>query len=162
MGEINNSNNIYTFKTQEIMKREYLFHETYLRIANNIAQLSRARRKKVGSIIVDKNDNIISYGFNGTPKGFDNNCEHENEDGSLTTKEEVLHAESNAITKVAKSTNSSVDTTLYVTLSPCFQCAKLIVQAGIKEVYYIEQYRDSKGIDFLKECGVIVKQIDIE
>lgn len=143
------------------LERNNIFHKVYLNIALNVAELSRAKRKKVGCVIVDKDNNIISYGYNGTPSGSDNNCEHCHEDGTMTTKNEVLHAESNAITKVAKSTNSSNNCKIYLTLSPCFECSKLIIQSGITHVYYIEEYRDITGIDLLFECGIVVKQIKI-
>lgn len=143
------------------MDRKLQFHKTYLKIADNISNLSFAVRKKVGAIIVDKHDNIISYGFNGTPSGFDNCCEYTTETGELKTKPEVLHAESNAITKVAKSTNSSYGTIMYITLSPCLNCAKMIIQAGIKEVYYSEYYNNEEGINFLKDNGIKVELINI-
>lgn len=134
--------------------------KTYLQMAilwgNN---MSRARRKKVGALLV-KNGQIISDGYNGTPKGFDNNCEIDTENG-LVTKREVLHAESNCITKVAKSTNSSDGSILYITCSPCIDCAKLIIQSGIIGVVYGEIYRDSSGIDLLIKAGIKVEQIDI-
>lgn len=132
------------------------FNIVYMNMAENIALLSRAVRKKVGCILIDENDNIISYGFNGTPKGSDNNCEDIDENGNLVTKSTVLHAESNAITKVAKSNSSSTNSTMYVTLMPCLDCAKLIIQSGVKKVYYKEEYRDDSGIVFLKKLGVNV------
>jgi len=122
---------------------------TYLAMARVWSSLSNAERMKVGCLVV-KNDQIISDGFNGTPTGFDNACE--DEDGS--TKKEVLHAESNALSKLAKSTNSSEGATLYCTLSPCFECSKLIVQAGIKRVIFEEKYRIEDGIEFLGKAGV--------
>ena len=118
------------------------------------AQLSHCKRKKVGAIIV-KNRMIISDGYNGTPSGFENCCEDENG----KTKWYVLHAEANAIMKVASSTQSCSGATLYVTLSPCKDCSKLIYQAGIVRVVYIDQYKDTTGIDFLKDAGVEVVQI---
>mgnify|MGYP001457547075 FL=1 len=117
--------------------------------------LSHCDRKKVGAIIV-KNGMIISDGFNGTPTGFDNHCE--DEDGY--TKWYVLHAEANAILKVAKSTNSCEGATLYLTLSPCKECAKLIHQSGIKRLVYIKEYKDSSGLKFLKKAGVELTQIN--
>ena len=104
--------------------------QTYMRMAEELAKLSYAQRKKVGCLVV-KDTQIISEGYNGTPKGFDNSCEYVNYVDEMYTKEEVLHAESNAITKLARSTNSSDGATLYCTLAPCFQCAKLIIQSGI-------------------------------
>lgn len=124
------------------------WHKTYLEIAKLIANHSHANRKKVGAILV-KAGRIISTGYNGTPSGFDNNCEI---DG--VTKPEVLHAESNAIAKCAKSVESSEGAILYVTLSPCFECCKLIIQSGIKEVYYSEIYRDPSGLDLLKKANI--------
>ena len=143
--------------------------ETYLRMALQWSTLSRARRKKVGCLIV-KDGAIISDGYNGTPQGFDNNCEDEvyEEDLPLTcatptkklliTKSEVLHAESNAITKLAKSTQSSMKATMYITISPCVECAKLIIQSGIQRVVYSDFYRDNKGIQLLRKAHVKVDQ----
>jgi len=133
---------------------------TYLKMALQWSKLSRARKKKVGAIIV-KDGRIISDGFNGTPYGADNNCENVLEDGTLQTKEEVLHAESNAITKLAASTQSSEGATLYLTLSPCMECAKLILQSKIVEVVYIEKYRNEEPIKFLNTY-VPVRQMKIE
>ncbi len=119
--------------------------KTYLKMALEWAQLSKAKRKKVGCLIV-KDEMIISDGYNGTPRGFDNQCEHQDPKLCFThkvTKPEVLHAESNAITKLAKSTQSSDLATLYTTASPCLECAKLIIQAGIKRVIYAELYKNS-------------------
>lgn len=117
----------------------------YIGLAEKIAEASYCERLKVGSLIV-KDDNIISFGYNGTPKGFDNICE--NVLGE--TKKETLHAESNAITKCAKYTGSSKGATLYTTVASCFECAKLILQAGIIRVVYRDEYRDMSGISFLK------------
>ena len=113
------------------------------------AKLSHCERKQVGALIV-KDRMIISYGFNWTPSGFDNCCEDENG----VTKWEVLHAEANAILKVASSTQSASGATLYITLSPCQQCSKLIHQAGITRVVYSKEYKDTSGIQFLKKAGV--------
>ena len=121
----------------------------YLRMASISAENSYCRRRQVGAIIV-KNKMIISDGFNGTPAGFENICEDENG----VTKPYVLHAEANAITKVARSNNSSDGSTLYVTASPCLECSKLIIQAGIKRVVFHELYRMSDGIELLKRAGV--------
>ncbi|MDR2122256.1 MAG: dCMP deaminase family protein [Flavobacteriaceae bacterium] len=129
----------------------------YLRMALEWGKLSYCERKKVGALIV-KDRMIISDGYNGTPTGFENICE----DGDGNTKWYVLHAEANAILKVAASTQSCVGATLYVTLSPCRECSKLILQAGIKRIVYITQYSDTSGIDFLKEAGVEVEQIKEE
>ena len=124
-------------------------------MAHEWGMLSHCDRKKVGAIIV-KNEMIISDGFNGTPTGFDNHCE--DEEGY--TKWYVLHAEANAILKVAKSTNSCEGATLYLTLSPCKDCAKLIHQSGIKRLVYIKEYKDSSGLKFLKKAGVELTQIN--
>ncbi len=121
----------------------------YLRMASIWAENSYCRRRQVGAIIV-KNKMIISDGFNGPPAGFENICEDENG----VTKPYVLHAEANAITKVARSNNSSDGSTLYVTASPCLECSKLIIQAGIKRVVFHELYRMSDGIELLKRAGV--------
>ena len=172
----------------------------YMNCAVAMSELSSARRKKVGAIVVQPNGGIIAEGYNGTPSGFDNFCEHiyenhrfermmdnnnnplyyvcarckreypldykhliETNDKSLIacmiTKSEVLHAESNAISKVARSTNSSEGSTLYITLSPCFECAKLIIQAGITRVVYGEDYRNPEGIDLLDRAGIEVEHI---
>jgi dCMP deaminase len=129
--------------------------EAYLNICKTWSQLSFAKRKKVGCIIV-KDGAIISDGYNGTPKGFDNVCEIEY-DGNLKTKNEVLHAESNAITKLAKSTQSSVRATMYITISPCIECAKLIIQSGISRVVYKDFYRNDEGIKLLKQAKIKVE-----
>ena len=129
---------------------------TYLKMAQEWGNLSYCERRKVGALIV-KNNRIISDGYNGTPSGFENFCE--DEDGY--TKWYVLHAEANAITKVASSTQSCDGATLYITLSPCKQCSKLIFQAKIKRLVYAVQYKDTSGIEFLKKAGVIVDHIKI-
>lgn len=129
--------------------------EAYMRCAKAIAALSHAERKKVGAILVSSHGHgIIAEGYNGTPSGFDNVCEVGN-----VTKPEVLHAESNAITKVARSTNSSECATMYVTCAPCFECSKLIIQAGIIRVVYEEEYRFSDGPDLLLEAGILVEKL---
>ncbi|NPA42469.1 MAG: dCMP deaminase family protein [Chlorobi bacterium] len=128
---------------------------TYLRMAREWARLSYCKRKQVGALIV-KDGMIISDGFNGTPSGFENVCEDE----TGKTKWYVLHAEANAITKVARSTQSAEGATLYVTVSPCRECSKLIFQSGIKRVVYHEPYKDESGLDFLKRAGVEVVRID--
>ena len=127
----------------------------YLRMATIWSENSYCQRRQVGALIV-KDKMIISDGYNGTPSGFENICEDENG----ITKPYVLHAEANAITKVAKSGNSSKDATLYVTASPCLECAKLIIQAGIKRVVYRDAYRLTDGIDLLKRAGIEVEQVD--
>jgi dCMP deaminase len=130
------------------MKQE-LLDKRYLRMAEIWAENSYCQRRKVGAIIV-KNSMIISDGFNGTPSGFENVCE----DDMGVTKPYVLHAEANAITKVARSNNSSAGATLYITASPCVECSKLIIQAGISRVVFHELYRITDGIDLLKRAGV--------
>ncbi|WLD23866.1 dCMP deaminase family protein [Flavobacterium dauae] len=131
------------------------YDRAYLKIAREWGQLSYCQRKKVGAIIV-KNKMIISDGYNGTPSGFENCCE--DEEGS--TKWYVLHAEANAILKVAKSTQSCENATLYITMSPCRDCSKLIHQSGIVRVVYQNSYKDLAGIEFLKRAGVEVIQIE--
>lgn len=155
----------------------------YMQVAYQFAKLSYAERRKVGCVIV-KDKQVISFGYNGTPHGFENECEcHVKMDPDasvwldietieeewpltdqggrykLTTKREVLHAESNAIMKVAKSTMSCDGAELYTTTCPCFDCAKLIIQSGIKKVYYTEDYRDMSGVELLKTAGIDVEQV---
>ena len=132
--------------------------KTYMRMAEELAKLSYAERKKVGCLIV-KDTQIISEGFNGTPAGFNNSCEYYDHLHEIYTKPEVLHAESNAITKLARSTNSSCGSTLYVTLAPCFECSKLIIQAGIKRVVFKDKYRNN-GIGILNKAGINTSQIE--
>ena len=131
------------------------YDKAYLKIAKEWGQLSYCQRKKVGAIIV-KDKMIISDGYNGTPSGFENCCE--DEEGK--TKWYVLHAEANAILKVAKSTQSCDNATLYITMSPCRDCSKLIHQSGIVRVVYQNSYKDLSGIEFLKRAGVEVVQIE--
>ena len=137
--------------------KQRLLDVRYLRMARIWAENSYCKRRQVGALIV-KNKSIISDGYNGTPSGFENICEDEQE----RTKPYVLHAEANAITKVAKSSNSSDGATLYVTASPCIECAKLIIQSGIRRVVYSELYRCSDGIELLKKADVKVDFIEIE
>ena len=167
-----------------MIKEKYL--GTYLKTAKLFAEHSSAVRKKVGAVIV-KDDRIISIGYNGMPSGWDNGCEYTefmpiNDatvkfqdypftgnfwiDGHrvekryrLKTKPEVLHAESNAIAKLAKSTESGNGASMFITCAPCVECAKMIYQSGIKEVFYGEKYRDDKGIEFLNKCNISVKQL---
>ena len=134
------------------MPQQQQLDYTYLEMANTWGQLSKARRKKVGCLIV-KNNQIISDGYNGTPAGYENDCEYETRFG-WETRPEVLHAESNALMKLAKSANSSLESTIYLTVSPCFDCAKLIIQAGVSRVVYSEEYRITKGIEFLKQFNI--------
>ena len=131
------------------------FDQRYLEMAGIWARNSYCKRRQVGALIV-KDKMIISDGSNGTPSGFENICEDENG----VTKPYVLHAEANAITKVAKSGNSSEGATLYVTASPCLECSKLIIQAGIKRVVYNDEYRLTDGVDLLRRAGVVVEKID--
>ena len=128
--------------------------------AHRAAQLSPARRLNVGAVIV-KDDTVISYGYNGMPAGWDNNCEHILQDGTLKTNPEVLHAESNAIAKLARSTNSGLGADMFVTHSPCLGCAKLIYQSGIRRVFYAEDYRDDSGIQFLYKSGLTIEKLDV-
>lgn len=139
-------------------EKELKLHNLYMDIALRISQMSYAIRKKVGCIAV-KDGRIISMGWNGTPSGFDNNCETENENGELVTKKEVLHAELNLFSKLAKSHESIVDADLYVTLSPCFDCSKLIMQAGVKRVFFNEMYRDTSALEFLNKANIKIYQI---
>ncbi|MDR1554279.1 MAG: dCMP deaminase family protein [Prevotellaceae bacterium] len=139
--------------TEKTMK----FDRRYLEMAAVWAKNSYCKRRQVGAIIV-KDNMIISDGFNGTPSGFENICE--DEDGN--TKSYVLHAEANAITKVARSNNSSDGSTLYITSSPCLECAKLIIQAGIKRVVFSDNYRISDGIELLKRANIEVVQINLD
>ena len=128
----------------------------YLRMATIWSENSYCERRKVGALIV-KDKMIISDGFNGTPTGFENVCEDENN----VSKPYVLHAEANAITKVAKSGNSSEGATLYVTASPCIECSKLIIQAGIKRVVYMREYRLTDGVDLLRRAGIEVVRYEV-
>ena len=149
------------------MKTKYI--ELYMDWAHRAAQLSHAKRLKVGAVIV-KDDSVISYGYNGMPAGWDNNCEYEVinlqaeygrrispiKTGELRTRPEVLHAEMNSLMKLAKSSSSGNTASMFVTHSPCVECAKGIFQAGLKEVFYSEDYRDDSGLNFLRKSGVEV------
>lgn len=130
-------------------KKQLRYDKAYLRMAQEWSKLSHCKRKQVGAIIV-KDRMIISDGYNGTPTGFENYCE----DDEGYTKWYVLHAEANAILKVAASTQSCTGATLYITLSPCKECSKLIHQAGIVRVVYSQAYKDESGLDFLKKAGI--------
>lgn len=132
-----------------LTKKEEKLHIKYLRMAQIWAENSYCQRRKVGALVV-KDKMIISDGYNGTPEGFENICEDENN----VTKPYVLHAEANAITKLAKSNNNSQGATIYITASPCIECAKLIIQAGIKKVIYAEKYRIEDGIELLKRANI--------
>lgn len=138
------------------MDKQDILDSRYLRMAQIWAENSYCKRRQVGALIV-KDKMIISDGYNGTPVGFENVCEDENDH----TKPYVLHAEANAITKVAQSNNSSNGATLYVTSSPCIECAKLIIQAGIKRVVFNEIYRLTDGIELMKRAGIDCVQIEM-
>ncbi|MFO7868283.1 MAG: dCMP deaminase family protein [Bacteroidales bacterium] len=136
--------------------KQFLLDKRYLRMAQIWAENSYCKRRKVGAILV-KNKMIISDGYNGTPSGFENVCEDE----TGITKPYVLHAEANAITKVAKSTNNSENATLYVTTAPCIECAKLIIQSGISRIVYCSSYRIEDGINLLCKANIEVLQISL-
>lgn len=148
------------------MKEKYI--NAHMKVAETYASLSTAVRLKVGAIVV-KDNRVISIGYNGMPSGWDNNCEDEigyvlDDNGyvvetRLKTKSEVLHAETNAIAKLARSNESGLDAALFITHAPCLDCAKLIYQSGISKVYYRNAYRESAGIDFLKKSNINVEQI---
>lgn len=137
-------------------KKQELLDIRYMKMARIWAENSYCKRRQVGALLV-KDKMIISDGYNGTPSGFENNCEDEN----MLTKPYVLHAEANAITKVARSNNTSEGATLYVTTSPCIECSKLIIQSGIKRVVYNEQYRIMDGIELLNRAGIETICIDL-
>ncbi|WP_445748481.1 deoxycytidylate deaminase [Polaribacter sp.] len=137
-------------------EKQLKYDIAYLKMAQEWGKLSHCKRKQVGALIV-KDRMIISDGFNGTPTGFDNCCEDENG----ATKWEVLHAEANAILKVAASTQSCKNATLYITMSPCTDCSKLIHQAGIKRVVYANAYKDPSGLDFLEKAGVEINHLPL-
>jgi len=146
------------------MKQKFI--DAYMKTAEVFAELSSARRLHVGAIVV-KQDRIISIGYNGMPSGWDNNCEEEIVDSysgripsvTLKSKKEVLHAETNAIAKLAKSTESGDGATMFITHAPCMDCAKLIYQSGITSVFYRNSYRDQSGLEFLKTAKVEVNQV---
>jgi len=146
-----------------MIKEKYL--GTYMKTARLFAEHSSAVRKKVGAVVV-KDNRIISIGYNGMPSGWTNECEHWTETAELqseyVTKPEVLHAETNAIAKLARSTESGDGASMFVTCSPCLECAKLIFQSGITEVFYSEDYRTNDGIKFLKQCGILVRKLENE
>ena len=143
--------------TVEEQQKQQKYDRAYLRMAQEWAQLSHCNRKKVGALIV-KDRMIISDGFNGTPTGFENPCE----DDENYTKWYVLHAEANAILKVASSPASAQGATLYLTLSPCKECSKLVYQAGIRRLVYINKYKDDSGLRFLEKAGVVTQQLAVE
>jgi dCMP deaminase len=149
------------------MKQKYI--DLYIDFAHRIAEMSHAIRLKVGAVIVK--DDVVTYGYNGMPNGWDNNCEDEitdfvispgvpvKEEIRLKTRPEVLHAESNAISKIARSTISAKDADMFITHSPCIHCAKMIFQAGISRVFYSTEYSSSDGIEFLKKSGIEVVKL---
>jgi dCMP deaminase len=150
--------------TDKKMKSKFI--DAYMDVAERFAQLSSAERLQVGAIVV-KDDRIISIGYNGMPSGWDNCCEdtiqhHELGTCTTVTKVEVLHAESNAIAKLAKSSESGNGATMFVTHSPCIDCAKLIYQSGIATVYYKYEYRSTQGLDFLTKSGVTIHHHKLE
>lgn len=136
-------------------EKQLRYDKAYLRMASTWSELSHCSRKQVGAIIV-RDGMIISDGFNGTPSGFDNCCEND----AGETHWYVLHAEANAILKVAKSTHNCQDATLYLTLSPCKDCSKLVVQSGIKRLVFMKGYKDQSGLEFLENSGIEIKQIE--
>ncbi len=140
---------------QNRTEKQLLLDKRYMRMARIWAENSYCERRKVGALLV-KNKMIISDGYNGTPSGFENKCEDENN----VSKAYVLHAEANAISKIARSHNSSDGATLYVTASPCIECSKLIIQSGIKRVVYGEQYRIMDGVELLQRAGIIVEFLE--
>ena len=140
------------------MKQKFI--DAYMDVAHRFAQLSTAKRLQVGAIIV-KEDRIISIGYNGMPSGWTNECEHFVDNGvrsGFFTKDEVIHAETNAVAKLAKSTESGVGSTMFLTHSPCIHCAKQIYTAGINKVFFAKHYRDNAGIEFLKKCNIEVTE----
>ena len=138
------------------MKEKFI--DAHMKAAKVYAQLSSAKRLQVGCVVV-KDNTIIGIGYNGMPSGWTNDCEIELDNGETKTKPEVLHAETNAIAKIARSTNSSEGAALFVTHAPCLDCAKIIHQAGINSVYYRNTYRSTDGIDFLEKCNINVKKV---
>ena len=148
------------------MKEKFVNY--YMQVAELTSKLSYAKRLQVGAVVV-KGHKILATGYNGMPSGWDNNCEEwvkvtdifSDADKELKTRQEVLHAESNAITKLATSTESSENSTMFCTHAPCIQCAKLIYQSGIKTLYYKHTYRDTAGLEFLKKSGVEIVQYNI-
>ena len=150
MGELNS----WISRLADKVAKDHKYKSMYMEIAEVVSEMSYAERLQVGCVIV-KDDRIISMGWNGMPSGFDNQCEDDNHE----TRPEVLHAESNAIAKLAKSNESGDGASLYCNYSPCMQCAKLAYQSGIKEFIYKHEYRDDEGINFLKSAGVNIWKI---
>lgn len=142
------------------MKKKLI--DAHMQAAEVYAKLSTAKRLQVGCVIV-KNNTIISIGYNGTPSGWDNTCEYADyyDDGDfvIKSKPEVLHSETNAIAKVARSTNSTEDADMFITHAPCLECAKLIYQSGIRKVFYRDTYRSEEGLKFLQQCNVEVNRV---
>jgi dCMP deaminase len=138
------------------MKEKFI--DAHMKAAEVYAQLSSAKRLQVGCVVV-KDNTIIGIGYNGMPSGWTNDCEVELDNGETKTKPEVMHAETNSISKIARSTNSSDGAALFVTHAPCLDCAKIIHQAGINSVYYRNTYRSTDGIDFLEKCNINVKKV---
>ena len=143
------------------MKQKWI--DAFMDTAERFSQLSSSRRLHVGAVVV-KDNRIISIGYNGTPAGWDNNCENEfgldfNGNTTLVTKDEVIHAEANAISKLARSNDSGLGSAMFITHAPCVDCAKLIYGAGINKVYYRNSYRDTSGLDFLEKCNIGVEQV---
>ena len=138
------------------------FANAHIKVAEVYSQLSSARRLQVGCVVI-KDNTIIGIGYNGMPSGWTNDCEdviqHSDDTISLKTKPEVLHAETNALAKIARSTNSSDGASMFITHAPCLDCAKLVYQSGIKSVYYRNSYKNTDGIDFLNKCNVEVFQV---
>jgi dCMP deaminase len=141
------------------MNKERLkqYDKLYISFAEEAAKMSYAVRSKVGCVIV-KDNNIVSYGFNGMPSGLNNICEETLPNGELVTKKEVLHSELNAVIKTAKHGINIEGSTIYITLSPCFNCSVILLQSGIKKVVYKEEYRDLSGVDFLRKNGIEVEK----
>ena len=140
----------------------------HMKVAETYAKLSSARRLQVGCVVV-KNDTIIGIGYNGMPSGWVNDCEYietptlpyiQGDGPTLRTKPEVIHAEINAISKIARSTNSSEGSTMFITHAPCIECAKALYQSGIKDVFYNQTYRTTEGIDFLKKAGILINKVE--
>lgn len=142
-------------------KRQLEYDIAYMKMTYPLRDLSYAVRSKVGCVIVSPNGQIVSQGYNGMPCGMPNICEHVDENGNLKTNTEVLHAESNAISKCAKFSSSTDGATMYVSLSPCIECSKLIVQSGIKRVVFGDWYRTTEGINLLLKAGIKVDYLDV-
>lgn len=136
------------------MPSQYSLDQTYLGTALLHAKLSKAIRKQTGAVLVTENG-VTLTGYNGTPAGLDNDCEHWDDNNSFVTKPEVIHAELNCLLKASREGVSVLNSTMYITLSPCVQCAAMMIQAGIKRVVYLEQYRCTKGLDLLEEAAII-------